>query len=62
MPKCPLCAAAWLAALGIGARYAAAVAPLLRPIALVLIMTAALLTVIGAVRRSRKQSVTAVGC
>jgi hypothetical protein len=55
IPKCPFCVAAWLAGAGIGAQYAAVLAPLLRPVALALIATAALLVVIGAARRSRKR-------
>ena len=52
-PKCPLCIAAWLAGAGIGAEYAAALAPLLRPTGTVLLVTAALFALVGFMRRYR---------
>jgi hypothetical protein len=49
LPKCPLCVAAWLGALGVGAGAASVLAPLLRPAAL-LLAAALLLRVLWSVR------------
>ena len=51
VPKCPLCVAAWLAAAGVGAHYAAILAPLLRPLALTLLAVSLVLIVFGSARR-----------
>ena len=40
LPKCPLCIAAYLMSLGIGAHAASAAAPLLRPLAVIAIVAA----------------------
>jgi hypothetical protein len=51
IPKCPLCVAAALSALGVGAALGGAVAPLIRPIAF---LVAVVLTVaIGVTERRR---------
>jgi hypothetical protein len=52
-PKCPLCVAAWLSALGLGATGAGVVAPLLRPIALCLAIGAALVVAFTEIRAFR---------
>jgi len=43
LPKCPICIAAWLSVFGLGAGVGATIAPAMRPLALVFVITAGLL-------------------
>ncbi len=52
-PKCPLCLAAYLSVLGVGAGMAAALAPWLRPAAAVLLVLALGLTVAAWISQRR---------
>ncbi len=54
LPKCPLCVAAWLGAVGVGAGAASVVAPLLRPAALLLAAALLLRLLWSSVRRARR--------
>lgn len=52
LPKCPLCIAAYLMSLGVGTQAASAAAPLLRPLA-GLVIAAAVIALIVSLRRRR---------
>lgn len=54
-PKCPLCLAAYLAVLGVGAGTAAVIAPWLRPVASALLGIVALATAWVALRASPRR-------
>jgi hypothetical protein len=54
IPKCPLCVAAWLTALGVGATGAGLVAPLVRPVALALILVATVLAIVWSVQYEQR--------
>ena len=62
-PKCPLCVAAYLASIGLGAGAAACLAPLLRP-ALVVFAAAGVLALLWSVSlwRARRRAPPASGC
>jgi hypothetical protein len=70
VPKCPLCVAAYLMSLGAGAGAAAWAAPLIRPLALALGVTAFTALLVGAWRGRRrpgrarppKRRLSAAGC
>lgn len=53
LPKCPLCVAAWLVSLGIGAELADRAAVLARPLAGVALALAVIALVTAVVRRRR---------
>jgi hypothetical protein len=52
LPKCPLCVAAYLASLGVGADLAGRAAPVVRPL-VVAVLAVALLALVAGVRRRR---------
>lgn len=54
LPKCPLCIAAYLMSLGVGAEVASTAAPLLRPIAAIAI-AAAVIAMIATLLRARRR-------
>jgi membrane protein implicated in regulation of membrane protease activity len=54
VPKCPLCLAAYLSALGVGAGVAAPIAVLLRPALLVVAAIAAVVSVAQLARHARR--------
>jgi hypothetical protein len=56
VPKCPLCVAAWLTALGVGATGAGLIAPLVRPAALALILVATVLAVVWSVQYEQRSA------
>jgi hypothetical protein len=56
IPKCPLCVAAALSAWGVGAAAASAMAPAVRPIAMVLMAVATLTLGLFAVRQLRNHA------
>ena len=58
LPKCPLCAAAYLTALGLSASIAAVLAPFLR-LAAMLLVVAALLACLFALWRTRERGAAA---
>jgi len=62
VPKCPFCIAAALTALGMGAGVSSAVAPVVRPAALVLAGLAIVLAAWGAWRRSKDGTACAKAC
>jgi hypothetical protein len=60
VPKCPLCVAAYLGALGVSASVVPIAAPLVRPVAWLGALLAAVLLVLGVWRRRRRE--VATGC
>jgi len=62
LPKCPLCVAAVLSALGIGASVSASVAPALRPLGIAVAVLALVLFARGEWRRRRQQHACARAC
>lgn len=56
IPKCPLCVAAALSALGLGAAISASLAPVVRPLGLALAVVALVLAARGEWRRRRRHS------
>ena len=59
-PKCPMCVAAYLAGLGLGAGASHSAAPFVRPVALLVASVAGLALVRGVWRRYRRRA--APGC
>lgn len=56
VPKCPLCIAAYLTLCGVGAGWAAVVAPVVRPAAFALSVVSLAALVVTIVRRRRSRS------
>lgn len=54
VPKCPLCVAAWLGALGLGSAMSAEVAPLVRPAVFVLAALTVLVAAATLLRHRRR--------
>lgn len=61
IPKCPLCIAAALSAIGVGATLGSSLAPIVRPIGVTLAVVAVLVFASGE-RRRRKQRGRAGAC
>jgi hypothetical protein len=60
-PKCPLCIAAYLTLCGLGAGWAGAVAPVVRPAAFAVSFVAFAALVVAVVRRRRWRSTSRAG-
>lgn len=59
VPKCPVCVAAWLAGLGLGAGVSRGAAPFVRPLAFAVAGVAVMALMLGLRRRTRRR---ACGC
>jgi hypothetical protein len=57
LPKCPVCVAAWLSALGVGASLGATLAPVLRPLGFTLAALALAVFLAGEWRRRRARRI-----
>ena len=56
LPKCPLCIAAWLGAIGVGAGLGSALAPALRPVGIAVAVTCALSLMWSELRRRKRRA------
>ena len=61
-PKCPLCVAAALSSLGVGAAAASFLGPLVRPLAIAFVLVAAAALVVGERRRRYERRSTSSCC